>query len=108
MVRWTSPDGIPQQAPREVYYQQATLGCDFYCSETWRSFGVVAWVIPQLVGDGFLCWYEDLEACNSFAEVAGTSGPDFLIWGKAESDFYGHRMNGDHLYYPSSAYPLGG
>lgn len=105
MVLWTTSSVAPQWVSRQTYYQQATFSCDYYCSETWRTFGAVAWNLPELGAAVFMCYrYRE---CEVNPETVGSMGPDVQVWLGAEANFYAHRANNDPLYYPYSAYPLG-
>lgn len=94
---------------RQAYWEQTSGGCDYYCAQTWRTFGAVFSDYAQLAIAGIgctvykmpmICSFVDAEAIGS--ALSGTSIPD---WWDAEMEFWSRRLRGTTGYYPASHYP---
>jgi len=96
----------PQWISRQSYYERQTVGCDYYCAETWRTFGLI---VPDIAGLAFtfVCIRLLKGACDLDPEGLASSGLGALDHVDSELQLWGRRVTGQPLFYPYSHYPLG-
>jgi len=95
----------PQWISRQSYYERQTVGCDYYCAETWRTAGPFALGLIQTLG---LCVWSQLKNCDQAldAEAIGSETADGQNWFAALDSHLSRRLNAPK-FYPYSLYPLG-
>ncbi|MCS5713513.1 DUF6531 domain-containing protein [Herbiconiux sp. CPCC 205716] len=92
---WKSGYIDPVCIGRSDYLQAKYGACDYYCAETWSTFGAAALDLAP-----FLLRCVKTRSCDPDPEEAAASAPTVSDWWKAEMEYWARTTSGAPKYYP--------